>query len=94
MPFGSFNNLKDRVLQPSKDAAQMAKDSVHRPWDVQQQTVPGLIDFWCDSNESIHAFDASSPQYYPVSVYTSMALQVEATHGLPGQMIKPFLDLA
>ncbi|GFO01327.1 vesicular glutamate transporter [Plakobranchus ocellatus] len=29
MPFGSFNNLKDRVLQPSKDAAQMAKDSVH-----------------------------------------------------------------
>nr|KAI8759766.1 vesicular glutamate transporter [Biomphalaria glabrata] len=29
MPFGAFTNLKDRVLQPSKDAAQLAKDSIH-----------------------------------------------------------------
>ncbi|KAK3801553.1 hypothetical protein RRG08_047219 [Elysia crispata] len=38
MPFGSFNNLRDRVLQPSKDAAQMAKDSVHRA----RHSGPGL----------------------------------------------------
>ncbi|XP_059170865.1 vesicular glutamate transporter 2-like [Physella acuta] len=30
MPFGAFSNLKDRVLQPSKDAAILAKDSIHR----------------------------------------------------------------
>ncbi|KAK7485750.1 hypothetical protein BaRGS_00023051 [Batillaria attramentaria] len=30
MPFGSFETLKGKVLQPSKDAANLAKISLHR----------------------------------------------------------------
>ncbi|XP_076449981.1 vesicular glutamate transporter 1-like [Babylonia areolata] len=36
MPFGAFENLKGKVLQPSKDAANLAKISLHRLVSKQQ----------------------------------------------------------
>ncbi|XP_070199239.1 vesicular glutamate transporter 1-like [Littorina saxatilis] len=58
MPFGSFETFKGKVLQPSKDAANLAKISLHRLVSKQQDE-KGLVKY--DELDEAYSDDGEEP---------------------------------